>query len=224
MSAEVFMAFTKEQIGALYRKRARNYNFTANLYYLIGFRQWKYREDAVKALNLNPGDTVVEIGCGTGLNFQLLEQAVGHEGKVIGVDLTEEMLEQARRRVRKMGWGNVELVQCDASTYKFPKGVGGIISTFAITLIPEYDSIIKNGAEALLPNRSFAILDLKKPDNLPVWSIRLGVYLTKPFGVSLDLADRHPWESVEKYFAKYFFTESYLGFIYIAVGEMGKNC
>lgn len=64
------MALNKDQIKELYVRRARNYNFTANLYYLIGFREYYYRKQAVKELNLKPGDTVVEIGCGTGLNFE----------------------------------------------------------------------------------------------------------------------------------------------------------
>lgn len=43
---------------------------------LIGFRQQAYREKAVQALHLRPGDTVVDVGCGTGLNFSLLQSAI----------------------------------------------------------------------------------------------------------------------------------------------------
>ena len=124
---------TKEEVVDIYRKRAKRYDFTANLYRLIGFREPAYRRMAVKALSLHPGDTVVEIGCGTGLNFQLLRQAVGSSGKIIGVDLTDAMLAQARKRVEDEGWSNVELVQSDAAQYEFPNGVDGIISTFNIT-------------------------------------------------------------------------------------------
>ena len=62
---------SKAAIAELYRKRARNYDFTANLYYLIGFREYAYRRMAVEALGLKRADTVVDIGCGTGLNFGL---------------------------------------------------------------------------------------------------------------------------------------------------------
>jgi demethylmenaquinone methyltransferase/2-methoxy-6-polyprenyl-1,4-benzoquinol methylase len=48
----------------LYRKRARHYDLSANLYYLIGFQEGKYRMMAIAALGLRPGDTVVEIGLG----------------------------------------------------------------------------------------------------------------------------------------------------------------
>ena len=69
------MIQSKAQLIELYRKRASWYDFTANLYYLIGFREHAYRMRAVRALQLQPGDTVVEIACGTGLNFELLEEA-----------------------------------------------------------------------------------------------------------------------------------------------------
>jgi demethylmenaquinone methyltransferase/2-methoxy-6-polyprenyl-1,4-benzoquinol methylase len=131
---------------ALYQKRAKRYDWTANLYYLIGFREWSYRKRAVAALRLKRGDVVVEIGCGTGLNFALLEEAVGPEGKVIGVDMTDAMLSEARKKVDSAGWSNVTLIQCDAAEYAFSGKVDGILSTFALTLVPEYDEVIRRGA------------------------------------------------------------------------------
>src|SRR6516225_8125230 len=131
------MALNKQEIVEVYRKRAKRYNFTAQLYYLLGFREWAYREKAVEALALKRGDAVVEIGCGTGLNFGLLENAIGREGKIVGVDLTDAMLSRAQERVRQNGWSNVELVQSDAATFPFPQTVDGIISTFALTHVEE---------------------------------------------------------------------------------------
>ena len=95
------MAFDREEIAKLYGKRARNYDISANLYYLIGFREYAYREMAVQQLKLSPGKTVVEIGCGTGLNFPILKKALGPDGKIIGVDLTKDMLNRARERILK---------------------------------------------------------------------------------------------------------------------------
>jgi ubiquinone/menaquinone biosynthesis C-methylase UbiE len=209
----------QEHITKLYRRRAKNYDVTANLYYLIGFREWAYRRRAVKALDLRPGDTVVEIGCGTGLNFSLLEKAVGPTGKIIGVDLTDAMLDQARQRVIDNGWPNVELVHSDAAAYQFPKSVDGVISTFAITLSPEYDRIIRNGAEALLPGKHWVILDFKLPTKEVARLAPLGVAITRPFGVEMEYAERHPWESFRKYLVGTSLTELYFGFAYIAVGE-----
>ncbi len=214
------MALDKTSTTRLYRRRSRRYDLTANLYYLVGLREFAYRKKAVRALNLNRGDTVVEIGCGTGLNFGLLQEKVGPQGAIIGVDLTPEMLARARERVRRRGWENVKLVECDAAEYQFPHGIDGIISTFALTLVPEYDEVIRNGAAALSQGKRFVILDFKKPEHWPNWLIRLFVSITHPFGVSLDLAQRHPWESVERYMTVVQSQEFYFGAVYLCVGEV----
>ncbi|VAX27810.1 hypothetical protein MNBD_IGNAVI01-219 [hydrothermal vent metagenome] len=214
------MALNKEQIKDLYRRRSLNYDFTANLYYLIGFREQKYRKESVALLNLKQGDTVLEIGCGTGLNFPILFKGIGKEGKVIGIDLTDKMLEQAENRIRKNKWNNFELINIDAFEYLFEGKVNAVISTFALTMIPEYEKIIRNISRALEPGNRFVVCDFKKPDQYPDWLINLGVFITKPFGVSLDLADRKPWKDMEKYFLKVEVKEIFGGFAYIAVGIM----
>jgi ubiquinone/menaquinone biosynthesis C-methylase UbiE len=215
------VALDKTSTSQLYRRRAGRYDLTANLYYLVGLREFAYRRQAVETLHLNQGDTVVEIGCGTGLNFALLEERVGPEGTIIGVDLTPEMLAKAEKRTKRQGWQNVTLVECDAAEYTFPPGIDGVLSTFAITLVPEYDQVIRNGAAALAPGKRLVVLDFKKPERWPGRLIRLFVTLTRPFGVSLDLAQRHPWESVDRYLTVVQFRELYFGAVYLCAGEAG---
>lgn len=213
------MPLNKHDLIQLYQKRAELYDLTANLYYLIGFREQAYRERAVASLGLRQGDTVVEIGCGTGLNFQLLQRAVGPAGKIIGVDLTEEMLEKAQARVQRHGWANVELINSDAAAFHFPPDIGGIISTFALTLIPEFDAVIKNGSEVLSPGQRLVVLDFKLPSGrFSSLFVPLLIFLTKPFGVQRELAERHPWESIERYLSSVPIIEVYFGCTYIAVG------
>ncbi len=213
---------TRDEVTAIYRKRAKRYDITANLYRLLGFREPAYRALAVDALNLKRGDTVVEIGCGTGLNFPFLQEAVGPEGRIIGVDLTDAMLAEAQARVEKERWTNVQLVQSDAVRYQFPSGVDGIISTFAITLASEFDQIIRSGAEALAPGGRFVILDFKLPTRWPTrWLVPVAAWLTRPFGVRVEMASRHPWETIEKHFETSFRREYYMGMAYISAGERG---
>jgi len=216
-------AFTKDELCTLYRRRAARYDITANLYYLLGFREFAYRNQAVRALRLQPGETVVEIGCGTGLNFASLQQGVGSRGSIIGVDLSEAMLAKARERVQRRGWRNVELVECDAALYHFPTDVSGVLSTFALTLVPEYEHVIENASRALSPGKRMVVLDLKQPQGWPTWAVRLGVWLTRPFGVSLALLERHPWEAMASSFDRVALTELYIGTVYIAVGEMANS-
>lgn len=209
----------RDQLTRLYGRRAGRYDFTANLYYLIGFRERHYRRLAVRALALAPGDTVVEIGCGTGLNFPLLRAAVGEEGRIVGVDLTEAMLARARRRVVRNGWRNVELVRADAADYAFPDGVRGVLSTFALTLVPEHERVIARAARALVPGGRMVVLDLKAPEAWPRWAVRLGVWLTAPFGVTPDIADRRPWEAMARHLPGATRTDLYGGCAYVAVGR-----
>lgn len=213
------MALNKDAVRDLYRKRAGSYDIAANLYYLIGFREAKYRKMAISKLCLKPGNTVVEIGCGTGLNFQYVFQSIGSTGQIIGIDLTDAMLEQAENRATNNCWNNIQLIQCDAATYSFQSDVNGIYSTFALTLVPEYEEVIKGAAHALADGGRFVLLDFKKPERWPLWVIKLGVAITRPFGVTLDLAERKPWEVMEKYFSKVTVTELYGGFVYIAAGQ-----
>ncbi len=209
---------TKAEIFDVYRKRARTYDFMSQVYYLFGFRLAFYRERAVTALKLHPGATVVDIACGTGANFPLLQEAIGPEGRIIGVDLSDAMLAQARQRVQERGWLNVELIQSDAASYRFPVDLDGIISSFAITLVPEFDAIIRDGHKALLAGGRFVVLDFKLPSGWLSSFAPLGAFLTSPFGVSMDLASRHPWESVAAYFGNIEMKEFYGGFAYAAVG------
>src|SRR6266702_6774066 len=132
---------------ALYQQQAKGYD-QSGIHGLDAFRR-----EAVRRLELKRGDLVVDLGCGTGLNFPWLQEAIGETGRIIGVDLTDAMLEQARLRVGTEGWKNVELVQADATHYQFPTQVNGILSTFALTFVPDGARVIQNGCRALAPGR-----------------------------------------------------------------------
>ena len=209
---------TTETIN-LYRKRAQRYDVAILVYRLAGFHIDQYRRDTITALALQPGDTVVELGCGTGLNFPLIEDAIGPQGRLIGVDLTDAMLAQAQKRVQAAGWQNVELVQTDLAHFDFPDDVAGILSTLAITLVPAYDEVIRTGAAALKPGGRLAVMDFKRPDGWPEWLVRFAAWLNKPYGVSLELENRHPWESVNRHLTPILFREYYAGALYLAAGE-----
>ena len=60
---------------SLYRKRAKRYDRSTLLFYFAGFRHWAYRKRAIQSLALNHGDTVVDLGCGTGTQFLSLAGA-----------------------------------------------------------------------------------------------------------------------------------------------------
>ena len=158
---------TREHLIETYRKKAKHYDITSRLYPVPGYPQRAQRLRAAQALGLRPGDTVVDIACGTGLNFSLIEQAIGPEGRIVGVDLTDAMLAQAQHRIEANGWSNVSLVQADAAEFDFPTEVDAILSTYALSHVPECGDVIANGAAALSRGGRWVVLDLKVPDNAP---------------------------------------------------------
>lgn len=207
----------------LYRRRAGRYDAALRLYPLIGFRLGRYRRLAVDGLALRRGDAVVDLGCGTGLNFPLLAGAVGPGGRVIGVDATGAMLERAGRRVARAGWRNVELVQSDVAAYAFPEGVGGVLSTLAVTMVAEFYDVTRRAAGALRPGGRVSLFELKLPERWPGWLVRLAIRLNRPWGVSPNYARRRPWASVGRHFAESTFTPLYFGAAYVAVGRRGAG-
>jgi demethylmenaquinone methyltransferase/2-methoxy-6-polyprenyl-1,4-benzoquinol methylase len=216
MASKSFL--TREEVRDLYDKRAGIYDLAVWFYYLAGMRIGRWRRMAVDALALRPGDTVVEVGCGTGLNFSLLERAVGSEGKIIGIDISEAMLERAKARVHAAGWDNVELVCCAAADYRFPDRVDGMLSTGALTFEPEFDEVIEQGAKALAPGTRWVVLDFKIPNNWLRLLAPLVVAITRPFGISLALTERHPWELIQRHLHHTRMQELYGGFAYIVSG------
>lgn len=210
---------TGEELREIYRRRAPRYDITSHAYGLLGYRLDAYRRRGIELLALHHGDTVVEIGCGTGANFARLERAIGPTGAIIGVDLSPAMLEQARSRVRREGWANVTLVESGAARYGFPGRVNAILSTYALTLEPSYDDVIRQGASALVPGGRFVVVDFRAPRSWPKPVLRAIVPLFRPFGVTLDLRTRHPWESLAKYLNLVVMEERWLGTTYIAAGE-----
>jgi len=209
----------KNDMKYIYKKRARFYNITANLFYVIGFREWAYRKKAVTALGLKPGDSIVEIGSGTGLNFSLLQDVIGPKGRIIGVDQSDAMLEEARKKCQRVGWHNVDLIKCDASHYKFPDNIAGVLATFSIKAMPSYDQIIANIAHSLPPERRFVILDLKRPSWASDWLRSFIIKMLSPFGANHENANYQPWISVQNYFEKTDLEEIYFGVGFIGIGE-----
>ena len=96
------------------------YRTLASAYDLATGTGGSYRRQTVEALAPLPGETVLEVGCGTGLNFGDIEQRIGPAGRLVGVDPSPEMLDHARERVKEHGWENVVLVQARAEEARLP--------------------------------------------------------------------------------------------------------
>jgi demethylmenaquinone methyltransferase/2-methoxy-6-polyprenyl-1,4-benzoquinol methylase len=74
-----------------------------------------YRRQAVARLAPRPGEVILDVGCGTGLNFAAIQEAIGPSGRLIGIELSPRMLDVARARIGHHGWTNVRLVEADVA-------------------------------------------------------------------------------------------------------------
>ena len=211
-----------ERLVGGYRKRAGRYDVTSQLFYPIG-PQRAHRRRAIRALRLRPGASVVEIACGTGLNFPAIEQEIGPEGRIVGVDLTDAMLAQAQQRIEANGWRNVTLVQADAAEFAFPAGVDAILATYPHALLPDARRVIAGGAAALAEGGRWAVLDLKVPDRMPRWLTRLGVATVGRSASLEEWVVSRPWEAIrlamQDSLTDLSWTELFFGMAYVAAGS-----
>jgi len=117
------------------------YGRWAGLYDLVarGFpRVRRVRRAVADACRLGPGDTVVEMGCGTGANVPVLRERVAPGGRYVGVDVTGPALARARRSVVDRGDGvTVEFVRADATTPPVAGPVDAVVGTFVSGMFPD---------------------------------------------------------------------------------------
>jgi len=103
------------------------------------------RADCVRALDLDPGDTVVEFGCGPGVNVPALREAVGPTGRVVGVDVTGAMLDRARGLAERRGWENVAFVRGDATGPPIRGGAAdAVLATFVTSLFADPYAVVSD--------------------------------------------------------------------------------
>ncbi len=148
----------------------------------------KYKEKVFDVSSLKRGDRVLVYCCGTGLDFPEIENKIGEEGHIVGVDFSPEMLEKAKQRIEKHGWNNVDLV--DADVTKFDLGNEELfdigVCTLGLSIIPEYKaayyslvSKVKEGGEIIIGDMQLASEGYARFNPFTI-------YLAKRFGGSYE--------------------------------------
>jgi ubiquinone/menaquinone biosynthesis C-methylase UbiE len=214
---------TREHLIETYRKKAQRYDVTSRLYPVPGYPHRALRLRAVRALGLREGDSVIDIACGTGLNFPLIQDVIGPDGRIVGVDLTDAMLARAQDRIETNGWRNVSLVQADAAEFDFPAEVDAILSTYAMSQVPECAEVIAHGTAALSGGGRWVVLDVKVPDSTPGWLAQLGTAIVRPFASIDEWIMRRPWDviraAMHDELADLCWTELLFGTAFLAAGS-----
>ena len=127
----------------------------------------KPREAAVEALRLGSGAVVLNVPCGTGQSFELLQDRLRGTGRVIGVDVSSGMLARADAKVRAHGWDNVDLVQEDvtvldaewAASLGVTEGYDAVLCDLGLSGFPSWQRVTDQLVSTLKPGGRLVVMD-----------------------------------------------------------------
>ncbi|MEQ8483924.1 MAG: class I SAM-dependent methyltransferase [Pseudomonadales bacterium] len=197
-----------EDVRRNYDSAAVYYDVATDLVFhrLLGLHRWRRR--LIARLELSPGATVLDVGCGTGNNFPLIEQAIGSGGRIIGVDYSSGMLGRARDRCRRAGWTNVTLVQGDAARLeRVTDNVDATVSAWCLGIVHDLPQALRRFTEVTRSGGRIAVLDFDRAqaDRGPLRHL-YPVYCRILIGAGIDSPEdleddrlRARWESGRKY-------------------------
>lgn len=213
---------------AFYGRWARVYDAFARGFPTLG----RVRRRAAAALALDRGDAVVEMGCGTGANLPYLHDAVGDDGRVVGLDFTGPMLARAARRGRREGWTAVDLVRGDASRPPVDGPVDGVLATFVTGMLADPAAAVERWVDLVRPGGRVALVDAARSDraygpavNLP---FRAFVRVSSPTGgagfsdptAALDRRVAAAHDALADRTAVQVSEDHLLGFVRVTAGEV----
>jgi demethylmenaquinone methyltransferase/2-methoxy-6-polyprenyl-1,4-benzoquinol methylase len=179
----------------------------------------RYRQMIVDALPLRPGDTVIDAGCGTGLCFAAVQERIGPDGVLVGVDAAPEMLELAAERVAAAGWSNVVLTCAPLEAAELPTADHALFC--AVHDIMQSGPAIDNVFAHLRPGAGVAAGGGKWG---PAWAIGLNasvLALHAPYVSDFAGFDR-PWVHLADRVTDLDVRELAMGTGYVAAGRLAQ--
>jgi ubiquinone/menaquinone biosynthesis C-methylase UbiE len=176
----------------------------------------RLRRRLVARLELKPGDVVLDVACGTGLNFPLTQAAIGQEGSLIGVDLSPDMLTRARDRVSQNNWQNVILINSSVEEARIPRDVDAVL--FSLThdvmrsplALQNVMRSVKQGGRVVAAGAKWTSW-WAWPVNIAVW------YGARQYTTTFEGFSR-PWSHLDPYVSGLQLESRLLGTMYVAWG------
>lgn len=209
----------RERSLAKYRRRARGYDrIVAGGGRLLGVEAMRAR--VIDHLKLQGGDTVVDVGCGTGLSFKALRNQVGPDGTVIGIEQSPEMLAVARGRVEHHGWENIVLIESAVED----ADIGSSADATLFCLVHDITRsrpAIERVLSQLRPGGRVALFGAKAP---PRWAVPfnlLGRAMMARYVTTFEGAE-HPWTVFEELVPNLSIRTRPLRTTYLAWGQVEK--
>ncbi len=199
---------------AQYRRRAGVYDLELALFEPI-------RRRAIATLDVNHGDTVLDVGCGTGLSLALLRERVGARGRVIGIEQSPEMLKLARQRVAAARWRNVRLIEAPVEEAELDGLADAALFHFTHDILRR-PAAVANVMHHLRPGAHVVASGLKwarpllAPTNLAVLPAALRS-VTSLEGLS------RPWSHLQRHLVDVDVQQRLLGGVFIASGRRGEQ-
>jgi demethylmenaquinone methyltransferase/2-methoxy-6-polyprenyl-1,4-benzoquinol methylase len=215
------IADMQHQIRTTYTQKARSYDVWVRGM-TLGM-ETRLRRRLIRQLALHPGGRVLDIACGTGLNFPFIQEAIGPAGRLVGVDLTPAMLAEADRRMAAHRWRNVTLLEANAMALELSEPVDAALCTLAIGLMPDPGAAVAAMVDAVRPGGRVLISDGRLVDR---WYGPLANPLLRWIGdpwVPPAMRDRYwaarPWETLAMLTEGFDYTEWLGGTLYVASGH-----
>lgn len=178
----------------------------------------RMRVAAVRRLALQPGYHVLDLGCGTGANFPYLVRAVGPEGRVTGVELSDEMAAVAGARASEAGWINVDIILSDAATAPLPTEADGALFFLTHDLVRS-PAAVERVVNACRPGARIVAFG---PKTAPRWNRPLNAAIRRiatPYVTTFEGFDK-PWSYLERHLGDFTVQTLPLGGAYLGHGRV----
>jgi ubiquinone/menaquinone biosynthesis C-methylase UbiE len=177
------------------------------------------RRRVIERLGPIAGATVIDVGCGTGLTLALLVDAVGSAGRVIGIELSPDMLAVARQRVLTNGWTNVELIESAVEDASLPEPADAAMLHFTHDIL-QSSAALENVVKVVRPGGRVAAASGRKAPWVPSALARA---VARPYVTTFESLDR-PWRILSELLPDLRVESMYAGCVFVASGTVAvKN-